>query len=349
MDTIGHGWLARHGFTNRNSPSCDNQGLVLLSKRRLCVAFFRTLALALFCLCLGCSAQTAPVQSQAKLGDLGPQVRKRIEAQVRSHFNVPAQVAIGISAPKPSEIAGFDTITITMSDGEKKKDYEFLLSKDAKTLARLTKFDITKDPYEEAMAKIDVSGRPVRGNKNAKVTIVNYDDFECPFCARMHEAILETLKKYPDSIKVIYKDYPLTEIHPWADRAAVDSNCLAVQNNDAYWDFADYVHANQSAISGKKDEHRGVPAMEEAIDKVTLDIGRKHNLNVTQLQACVKDQSQSATLKSSVAEANGLDVSATPTMFVNGERLEGAVGEDALESVIKKHLQEQSGTAGPAK
>jgi protein-disulfide isomerase len=307
------------------------------------------LAIAVFTICLGCSAQTSPSPAQNKPGELSPQVHKRIEDQIRSHFSVPGQVKIEISAPKSSEISGYDAITVTMSDGEKKKDYEFLLSKDAKTLARLTKFDISKDPYEEAMAKINTSGRPVRGNKDAKVTIVNYDDFECPFCARMHEAILEVLKKYPDSVKVIYKDYPLTEIHPWADRAAVDSNCLAVQNSDAYWDFADYVHANQSAISGKKDEHRGTPAMEDAVDKVTLDIGRKHNLNAAQLQACVKDQSQSATLKSSVAEANGLDVSATPTMFVNGERLEGAVGEDALESVIKKHLQEQNGTAGPAK
>ena len=66
----------------------------------------------------------------------------------------------------------------------------------------------------------------------------------------------------------------------------------------------------------------------------------------SQLQACVKDQSQKATLKKSVAEASGLDVSATPTMFVNGERLEGAVGEDALFDVIKKHLQDQTGSRG---
>ncbi len=275
-------------------------------------------------------------------------MHKRIEIQIRSHFSVPEQVGIAISNPKPSEISGYDAVTVTMSDGDKKKEYEFLVSEDGKTLARLTKFDITKDPYEEAMAKINLSGRPIRGNKDAKVTIVNYDDFECPFCARMHEAILDALKKYPDSIRVIYKDYPLSEIHPWADRAAVDSNCLAVQNSDAYWDFADYVHANQAAITGK-DQHRQEPAMADAVDKVTLDIGRKHNLNADQLQACVKDQSQKAAMKSSVAEANGLDVSATPTMFVNGERLEGAVGEEALVDVIKKHLQEQNGAAGTAK
>ena len=279
---------------------------------------------------------------------MNPQLTKRIQDQIRAHFSVPPTVNIAISTPKPSDIAGYDAVTVTMSDAEKKKDYEFLLSKDGKTLARLTKIDITKDPFEETMAKIDTTGRPVRGNKDAKVTIVNYDDFECPFCAHMHAAILDILKQYGDKVKVIYKDYPLTEIHPWADRAAVDSNCLAVQNADAYWDFADYVHSNQAVITGKE-EHRTVPGMQEAVDKVTMDIGHKHNLNADQLQACIKNQSQSVALKKSVEEANGLDVSATPTMFVNGERLEGAVGEQAVIDVIKKHLQDQGGSAGAAK
>lgn len=277
-----------------------------------------------------------------------PQLTRRIQDQIRAHFGVPAQVEITVSALKPSDISGFDGLTVTMSDGDKTKNYEFLLSKDGKTLARMTKIDITKDPFAETMSKIDTTGRPVRGNKDATVTIVNYDDFECPFCARMHTAILDVLKQYGDKIKVVYKDYPLSEIHPWADRAAVDSNCLALQNGDAYWDFADYVHTNQSAVTGK-DQHRTVPGMQEAVDKVTLDIGRKHSLNVDQLQACIKNQSESAALKKSVAEASGLDVSATPTMFINGEKLEGAVGEQAVIDMIKKHLQDQGASAGSAK
>lgn len=282
------------------------------------------------------------------MAQTNPELNKRIQDQIRAHFSVPESVSITVGAPKPSTFTGYQTVVVTMSDGEKTKSYDFLLSQDGKKLARMSSFDISKDPYEEAMSKIDTAGRPIRGNKDAKVTIVNYDDFECPFCARMHTAMLDVLKQYGNQVKVIYKDYPLSEIHPWADRAAVDSNCLAIQNGDAYWDFADHVHANQASITDKE-EHRTVPGMEEAVDKVTLDIGRKHNLNVEQLQACVKNQSQSAALKKSVAEANGLDVSATPTMFVNGERLEGAVGEDALIQVIKKHLQDQGAASGSGK
>jgi protein-disulfide isomerase len=322
--------------------------------RWLYVSFFRSLAIVVLGVCLGCSAQTPTQQSKAapgadsKASQSDAQIDKRIENQIRAHFSVPPQVQIKVSAPKPSEIPGYSTITITMSDGEKSKEYEFLLSKDQKTLARMTKIDISKDPYQETMSKIDITGRPVRGNKDAKVTIVNYDDFECPFCSRMHSAIQDVMKEYGDKVKLVYKDYPLVDIHPWAQRAAVDSDCLASMNGDAYWDFADYAHANQAAITGKED-HRTVAGMSDAVDKVTLDIGRKHNLNVDQLQACIKNQAQSDTLKKSVAEANGLDVSATPTMFVNGERLEGAVGKEALIEVIKKHLQDQAGGAGSSK
>lgn len=321
---------------------------MLVPSRRLYLSLSKTLALVFLAISVGCSAQSPSSQSPKAAGELTPQLNKRIQDQIRVHFNVPSQVKITVSAPKASDMPGYDTVVVTMSDGDKTKNYEFLLAKDGNTLARLTKFDISKDPYQETMSKIDIAGRPVRGNKDAKVTIVNYDDFECPFCAKMHTAVLDALHKYGNQIRVVYKDFPLEEIHPWADRAAVDSNCLAVQNGDAYWDFADYVHANQSSITGK-DEHRTENGMSDAVDKVTLDIGRKHNLNVSQLQACIKDQTEKATLKKSVEEASGLDISATPTMFVNGERLEGAVGEDALFDVINKHLQDETGSSGSTK
>lgn len=316
---------------------------MFLLPRRLYVSFLKSLALVVLGICVGCSAQS-PSTPQA----LDPALNHRIEAQIRAHFSVPAQVNVKVGNPKPSDLPGYDSVVVTISDGDKSKDYDFLLSKDGKTLARLTKFDITKDPYAETMAKIDTTGRPVRGNKDAKVTIVNFDDFECPFCAHMHASLVDVLKQYGNQIKVVYKDFPLSEIHPWADRAAVDSNCLAVQNPDAYWDFADYVHANQASITGKE-QHRTVGAMKDAVDNVTLDMGRKHNLNVEQLQSCIKNQSEAATLKKSVSEANGLDISATPTMFINGERMEGAVDEDQLIAVIKKHLEEANSGAGSAK
>ena len=163
--------------------------------------------LVLVLVCLGCSAQSAP-----------PEVARRIEQQVRIFYTIPPNVKINLSALKPSEFPNYDALTITFDGGEKKTNYEFLLARDGKTLLRMTKLDLSKDPFAEIMKKIDVSNRPTRGDSKAKVVAVNYDDFECPFCSRMHQTLFpQLLKEYGDRVVFIYKDYPLAEIHPWAD------------------------------------------------------------------------------------------------------------------------------------
>src|SRR5208283_2451113 len=240
--------------------------------RRFLVKLLRRSILVLVLVCLGCSAQSAP-------SDLV----QKIERQVRATYSVPASVKIIVGPPRPSEFPNYDLVTIGMEGDDKKQSYDFLLSKDGTTLLRMTKLDLTKDPYVEIMKKINVSGRPTRGAKDAKVVVVNFDDFECPFCSRMHQTLFpELLKEYGDRVEFIYKDYPLTEIHPWATHAAVDANCLAAQNNDAYWDFADHIHANQQEVNSEK----GHDAQFAALDRLTLDQGKKHDLDQAKLQSC---------------------------------------------------------------
>src|SRR5207244_1629427 len=211
---------------------------------------------------------------------------QRIERKVRAFYNLPTQVKVSVGALKASEFPNYDSVTITLDNGgREEKEVEFLLSKDGKTLVRWTKLDLSKDPYAETMSKIDTSGRPVRGNKDAKVVAVNYDDFQCPYCSHMHSTLFpELLKEYGDRVAFVYKDFPLSEIHPWATHAAVDANCLAAQNNDAYWEFADYIHANQKDVNAEKDHEKQFGI----IDNLTLLQGQKHNLDTSKLQACVK-------------------------------------------------------------
>ncbi len=299
--------------------------------------FFRRAAIAILLLGLGCGAQ-AP-QSE---------LEKRIERQVRASYGLPAGVKVEVGPRKPSpEFPNYDTLQIKFSQGERNLTHEFLLSKDGKTLFRLTKMDVSKDPYAEAMSKIDLSGRPVRGAKDAKVTIVNYDDFQCPFCARMHQTLVnDVLKTYGDRVRIIYKDYPLKEIHPWATHAAVNANCLASLSNDAYWEYADYVHFNQKEITGEK---RALPEQTAALDRVATDIAQKRSLGQAPLQACIKEQADGA-VQASVKEANGLGVSATPTLFINGEKEDGAVPPAQLFAILDRALKDagQSPPAQPA-
>jgi len=286
----------------------------------------RRLFLCVVLLTVGCRAQ----------GPMSAGLERSIEKQILATFNLPPYVDVKIIERKPSEeFPGFDKLSVRMSLGEQVQKRELLLSKDGKSLYSLTKMDLGRDPQAELMAKMDLRGRPVRGNKDAKVTVVVYDDFQCPYCSRMHQTVVEALKSYGDRIKVVYKDYPLTQIHPWAERAAIDSGCLAKQNGAAYWAFADYVHANGRQIQG---ERRPVSDQLAEVDRITLDTGKKHSADQAALESCVKAQSKTD-LQASQAEAESLGVEATPAVFVDGMKMDGAVPDDQFRMVLDKALK----------
>lgn len=261
---------------------------------------------------------------------------RAIERQVRAHYSLAPDIKVLIGTLRSSEFPNYDAVTITFASPGKKQDFEFLLSRDHKTLLRLTRLDLTSDPYADVMKKIDVTGRPTRGNKDARVTVVNFDDFECPFCSRMHATLFPGLfKEYGDRVVFIYKDYPLEEIHPWAVHAAVNANCLAAQNGEAYWDYADYLHGNQHSINAEK----GREGQNGELDKLATLQAEKHNLDVPKLQACVKAQDEKS-VRASMREGESVGVDATPAMFVNGQKLDGAVPADEVRSAIDQALKD---------
>jgi protein-disulfide isomerase len=290
------------------------------------VTLLRRSFLLLLLVCAGCIAQSA-----------SPDISKKIERQVRSFYKIPPEVHVTVGpATTSTEFPNYDSLVVTIESHEKKQDVTFLVAKDHSSMMRVTKFDLTKDPFAETMSKIDTTGRPTRGAKASKVVVVNFDDFECPFCARMHQTLFPLIfKEYGDRVTFIYKDYPLLEIHPWAMHAAVDANCLAAQNADAYWDFADYIHANQHEVSNEKTP----TARFDALDRLTLLQGQKHNLDVVKLQSCIKAQDESG-IKASMKEADGLGVEATPTLFINGQKVDGAVPINDIRAALDQALKD---------
>lgn len=296
---------------------------------------FLTGLLAL-CLAVGCKAQST---ASASVDDAA--TNRRIEIMVRSQFNVPQDYNVAIGARKPGKIAGFDTLPVTLSRGPKSTVVEFLISTDGKTLARLETFDLTKDPA----SSIDVQGRPIRGNPNAKVTVVNFDDLQCPYCARMHTSLFPaTLDRYKDKVRFIYKDDPLVEIHPWAMRAAINANCLADQSGDVYWNYVDYIHAHGHDISG---EDRNVTKSFEVLDRIARQEASLAKLDGAKLDACIAKQDETQ-VRASSKLAESLGIEGTPALFVDGERITGAVPEQQVWLVIDRALRAKGVEPPPA-
>lgn len=276
-------------------------------------------------LCLGCSAQST-----------APDLARRIERQVRFTYEIPEEVGVKVGERKPSEIPGYDQVLISFSQGERVTTHDFLVSRDGKNLVRMSKMDLSVDPYEQLMQKIDVSGRPIRGNPDAKVTVVVYDDFQCPYCSRMHQTLFrEVFPAYKERIKVIYKDFPL-DFHAWAMRAAVNANCLGAQSADAYWTFADQVHLTPEQITGN---NRPLPQQLAQLDAMALKFGQQHQLDSARLQACLK-AADSKPVKASLAEGNALGINGTPAIFVNGRKLGGAVPASVLRATLDAALRD---------
>jgi protein-disulfide isomerase len=279
---------------------------------------------------MGCKAQTPPASNalQAKLD-------RQIELTIRSQYNVPPDYIVSLGGRSKSEISGFDTLPVTFSNGSQKKITVFLISKDNNTLARLEKFDLTKTPG----SGINVLGRPIRGNPSAKVTIINFDDLECPFCARMHEVLFPgTEKHYGNQVRYIYLDFPLVQIHPWAMHAAVNVNCLAAQSPTGYWNLVDAFHAQTDEISGPGGQQNAA-ASEKKVDDLTLAEGKRDNADMEKLQACISKQDD-AVIRSSMQQGDALGVDGTPTLFINGERATGALSQSMLWSVIDRAIRD---------
>jgi protein-disulfide isomerase len=142
------------------------------------------------------------------------------------------------------------------------------------------------------------------------------------------------------------KDFPLTEIHPWAIRAAVNANCLAAQNQDAYWAFSDYVHANQQLVTSGGNASPAAAAtraslqqQQEYLDHVAEEQAQKHQLEMGPLKACLQAQVKTA-VQASMHEGTELGVEATPTLFVNGEKVDGAVPAAQLRAMIDRALRD---------
>ncbi|WP_433975133.1 DsbA family protein [Tunturiibacter lichenicola] len=297
---------------------------------------FRTLIFALTLAALGCHAQTPAATS----GKLSPEMTRRVEVLIRSKSSVPPNYDILIGPRTKSDVPGFDTISVTFSADGKTSNTDFLLSTDGNTLAQFRKFDISKDP------KLLVSGegRPARGGPaTAPVLIVGFDDLECPYCAKMHEQLFPALtERYKDQIHIVYRDFPL-DLHPWAMRAAIDTNCVGAQSSTGYWNLVDHIHAHAGELGG---DDKSLAKANDTLDTLARDEGKRQNLNAETLNACIVKQDNTA-IKASIKLGEGLGVDSTPILFINGEKLEGALPLEYVYRIIDNALIASGQTPPP--
>ena len=189
-------------------------------------------------------------------------------------------------------------------------------------------YDSTIDPHKEAMDKISLENTPIKGAEEAQVVVVEYSDFQCPFCKKGKDILPEILKEYDGKVKVAYKQLPLRN-HNWAKPAAIASVCAYQQGNDKFWEFHDVVFDNQKDIKLENSE------------KIFKGYAKDIGLDPKKFDACLADEKVAAQVDSEIEEAISIGVQSTPTFVVNGMIVQGA-NPDGLRSAIDIKLSEGS-------
>ena len=169
------------------------------------------------------------------------------------------------------------------------------------------------------------AGDPTRGPSSAPVTVVEYSDFQCPFCQRVAPTIEQIRAKYGDKVRIVWKDFPLTQIHPEAFGAAMAGNCAREQGK--FWEFHDRLFPNQQALQP------------EFLKRYAADAG----LNVDTFGACLDSSKHRQKVQDAIAEGTRLGVSSTPTVFINGRVISGAHPFEVFAQVIDEELARAGG------
>ncbi len=262
-----------------------------------------------------------------------PQIDKtKLEAYIRYAEGFMANVHFVIDDPVASPFPNFYRLAVHLStDKGAKLDRVYFMTPDGQQIVNGSVWDLHKSPFEDTLAHLPHTGYSF-GPTDAKVHLVVFSDFECPYCREFAKTVRTNIpQKYAKDVRVTFEDFPLESIHPWALAAAEASHCIGDENPDAFWAFHDWAFAHATEI--KADNLR---------DKV-LGWAKDQNLDTAKLQTCLDTHAKAEDVKQSENSGKLLGVQQTPTAFINGRSVSGAMNWAGLDSVIEVELKRPAG------
>jgi protein-disulfide isomerase len=167
-------------------------------------------------------------------------------------------------------------------------------------------------------APVELTRSPVRGNRDAPVVLVEFADYQCPYCQKIHPDLEKLQKEYGNRLALVYKDYPLP-MHPYAQKAAEAARCAGVQGK--FWEFHDMLFA------GKKLQPADLKEQAHTL-----------NLNEQQFDKCIVEGLEAADVEKDAAEARSLGITGTPSFFINGHFFSGVLSYAALRDMVEQQL-----------
>lgn len=160
----------------------------------------------------------------------------------------------------------------------------------------------------------------IRGDKNAKVLLVEFSDFQCPFCSRVHPTLDKLVNDYKGQVSWVYKHFPLDGLHPFARKAAEASECANEQGK--FWDYADQLFQNQSSFS----------------DNYFGQLAQTLGLDVNKFSSCLSSNKYANRVNDNSQEGNSVGITGTPGIYVNDQLVKGALPYENFKQIIDQIL-----------
>lgn len=250
---------------------------------------------------------------------------------IRESYNVPSAVEITVGTPAAAGVPGFKKAVISFKRGENSQQDTVWVSDGGKHYLLGGFKDLTTNPDQDRLAKMDLTASPARGPKKAPVTVVQYTDFECPFCQKGYEIMAERiLKEFPGKVRWVYKSLPLTSIHPWAEPAAMGAECAKLQGEDKFWKVHDALFEGQREVTP------------DNLSEKLAGFVKAAGGDVKAFETCYEAKKTLGAVAKDAAEGESLGISGTPAFLVNGHLVSGA-DYQTIKRLVEESLQGRHG------
>jgi protein-disulfide isomerase len=306
---------------------CNSRKGIQVLKKALAASGRGAVLALLLAGALFAAAQTVSSESRVPTN---PSLGEKVVQYLRERFGIPGSVKLALGPFRNTFDPNLFEVTVTLDDGKEKKDQKLLVSKDGRHLILGEVYDLTVDLREVALRTISTKDQPAQGPESAPVTIVEYADLQCPTCARLHEFLEnELLPKYGDKVRVIFKEFPLTGIHDWAEKAAIASECGYQLSPEGFVSYRTLIFKNQVSINASN-----------ARDML-LSLAAQAGIDSLKLAACLDSQASRPRVEEGLREGKQLGVTSTPTSYVNGRLVLSLPDAQDFYSVVDEALRAQ--------
>jgi protein-disulfide isomerase len=247
-----------------------------------------------------------------------------VDSFLHQQFGYQADMTWKIASIKPSEIEGLAEVTVILASGQGQQSTRFFVSPDGLHALIGDVIPFGARPFDPAKKILDagVTG-PSRGPKDAAVTIVEFGDLQCPAC-KAAQPTIEGLVAAEPQARFVFQNFPL-EMHNWAAKGAAYADCVGRASNDAFWKFVSKTYETQSDITA------------ENADEKLAALADGAGVKGSDVATCAAKPETKANVDASIALGKKVDVSGTPTLYINGRKI-GTV--DARLSDVYKNLVE---------